>query len=73
MRAQETFPEVLQCVYGKFQVCTVSFVSSAYACRWVSLVSCMSGLAYDRNGLELDSSTSRVERLKESLGGRSDP
>ena len=47
MRAQETFPEVLQCVYGKFQACTVSFVSSAYACRWVSLVSCMLGLAYD--------------------------
>ena len=28
----------------------VSFVSSAYACRWVSLVSCMSGLAYDSLG-----------------------
>ena len=47
MRAQETFPEVLQYAHGKFQARMVSFVSSAYACRWVSLVSCMSGLAYD--------------------------
>ena len=44
MRAQETFSEVLQCACGKFQACTVSF---AYARREVSLVSCMSGLAYD--------------------------
>ena len=55
MRAHKTFPEVLQCAYGKFQVRTVSFVSSAYACRWVSLVSCMSGLAYDSHiNLEAD-------------------
>ena len=47
MHVQETFSEVLHCVHGKFQAHTVSFVSSAYACRWVSLVSCMSGLAYD--------------------------
>ena len=44
MHVQETFSEVLQCACGKFQVCTISF---AYACREVSLVSCMSDLAYD--------------------------
>ena len=44
MHAQETFSEVLQCARGKFQARMVSF---AYARREVSLVSCMSGLAYD--------------------------
>ena len=47
MRAQETFSEVLQCARGKFQARMVSF---AYACREVSLVSYMSGLAYDTRG-----------------------
>ena len=32
----------------------VSFVSSAYACRWVSLVSCMSDLAYDRQAIGMN-------------------